>query len=743
MAETAPARGGLLGRFFGPAILLLIVIGFFWKLLLTDQYSWLQAPDLAYQVLPWLDYQARQFHQHHFPIWDPFLFGGQSLIGQAQPGLAYPPNWLLFLAPLDRGHISTTILNWYYMAIHYLAALFCYLLCRDLGRSVAGSVLAGVAFGLGGYIGTTDWPQMINGAVWAPLVFLFLFRVARGVRPLASAAFSGLFLGVSWLSGHHQVPIFLTLAAGGVWLYLIFHKGRPNWPLIKPAAVFAAFLVLTGAFQMWPAYAYGQTAVRWAGAEDALRWNQAVPYSVHQRYGLSPILLIGVLIPGYGAEVSPYTGVVALVLAGIALACCWKTREVRVLTAVGIAGLLYALAKNDVFQGILYSVVPMVEKARSPGVAICLFHFAIAVLLAFGLDALFLSTARPPLRRIALALAGFGAILFLLIFGIDLAESLNWQGEDRVMITSLAAFALAGLIYRCSRNETVRTGLLVLIIGLYIVEIGNVSLYALPHKDEKNRNVFLKGFDDTQRAADFLQSQPGPVRLEVNGDDVSINLGDWYGIDTSNGYSASLPINFNELEIHTPRTKMLYGVNYTLSKKPNMEGQQEVFRDNNGLLVFKNPNTLPRVWTVHEAVQVASPREARGHLQDPNFDLRKKTFGYAAPPAMDRCDGDAIRYFSRGINSSTVQVDMQCRGMVVQSENDAPGWIARVDGKETPIYEAYTALRGVVVGPGKHKIEMRYRPLSVVAGGAATLSAFLGALALCAAGWLRRESPRI
>jgi uncharacterized membrane protein YfhO len=165
-----------------------------------------------------------------------------------------------------------------------------------------------------------------------------------------------------------------------------------------------------------------------------------------------------------------------------------------------------------------------------------------------------------------------------------------------------------------------------------------------------------------------------------------------------------------------------------------MDGQQEVFRDDNGLIVFKNPNPLPRVWTVHEAVRVKNPQDARLHLQDLNFDLRKKTFGYDAPPAMDSCEGDTIRYFSRGINSTNVVVDMKCRGMVIQSENNAPGWTAVVDGKKTPIYEAYTAMRGVVVGPGTHKIEMRYRPLSVMAGAGATLSAFIGALMLWAAG---------
>jgi len=67
------------------------------------------------------------------------------------------------------------------------------------------------------------------------------------------------------------------------------------------------------------------------------------------------------------------------------------------------------------------------------------------------------------------------------------------------------------------------------------------------------------------------------------------------------------------------------------------------------------------------------------------------------------------------------------------SENYAPGWIALVDGRRMPIYDAYTVLRGVVVGPGKHTLEMRYRPLSVEAGAIATLLAFVGALIL----WIR------
>ncbi|MDQ6665910.1 MAG: hypothetical protein M3Z23_16135, partial [Acidobacteriota bacterium] len=73
-----------------PALLLIVYIGVFWKLTLTSQYTWLESPDFANQVLPWYQFEAAEFHAGHFPLWDPYLWGGQPLLGQMQPGLSYP-----------------------------------------------------------------------------------------------------------------------------------------------------------------------------------------------------------------------------------------------------------------------------------------------------------------------------------------------------------------------------------------------------------------------------------------------------------------------------------------------------------------------------------------------------------------------------------------------------------------------------------------------------------------------------
>ena len=109
--------------------------GFYWKLTLTRQFDWMTGPDLAEQVLPWFQVQAREWHAGRLPLWDPYLWAGQPLFGQAQPGAAYPLNWILFLLPLENGHIAGWALAWYYVTIHLMAAGFCYLFCRSLGRS--------------------------------------------------------------------------------------------------------------------------------------------------------------------------------------------------------------------------------------------------------------------------------------------------------------------------------------------------------------------------------------------------------------------------------------------------------------------------------------------------------------------------------------------------------------------------------------------------------------------------------
>ena len=132
---TVSSRDRIVPLLFFPVIVL-----FYWKFTLSGQYELMWSPDEAQQVLPWMNVAARQWRSGTLPLWDPHLWGGQPLLGQAQPGVAYFLNWILYSMPAKAGYLSSDILHWYYAVIHTMAAVFCYALCRDLRRSVSASL---------------------------------------------------------------------------------------------------------------------------------------------------------------------------------------------------------------------------------------------------------------------------------------------------------------------------------------------------------------------------------------------------------------------------------------------------------------------------------------------------------------------------------------------------------------------------------------------------------------------------
>ncbi|HTS61058.1 MAG TPA: hypothetical protein VMH28_03485 [Candidatus Acidoferrales bacterium] len=366
------------------ALLLALVAGFYWKITISGQWTWLESSDIALQVRPWLDFQAREFHAGRIPLWDPYEWGGHSLIGQVQPGLASPLNWILFAMPLREGHIPTGTLQWYWVLIHWLAAVFAYALCRDLACGHAGSILGGAIFALAGFVGHTDWPQVLIAAAWIPLVFLFFARVVRGRMPGSSAALSGAALGLAFLGTHPVVPTFTALLTGFLWLAYVAR----DWRRARYLAIFVSVWLAIAAVQILPAIEYGRQALRWAGAPEPLHWNERVPFSEHVRYSLGWPSVAGIVMPGISLHANPHLGFVA---AGLALFAVWRLRRhryTRWFAAVALGGLLLSLGGAFPPYWLLWRFVPLVEKAREPAFAIVLCHAGVAVLAALAVASL-------------------------------------------------------------------------------------------------------------------------------------------------------------------------------------------------------------------------------------------------------------------------------------------------------------------------------------------------------------------
>src|SRR5487761_1906617 len=708
-----------LRRLAAPAVMLVIGVLFHWKLVLTNQYTWLETPDLSSLVLPWFQFQASEWHAGRFPMWEPYSWTGQPLFGQGQPGAAYPLNWLLFWMPLnEHGWLRQDALHWYYVLIHVLAAWTCYALARELGRSRRASVIAGCIYSLGGYVAYTDWPQMLHGAVWAPLVFLYLFRVARGERVLASSLLSGFFLGVAWLVGHHQLPLLMSLTAGFLWLWIMYSAGslRPAARILRYAAAAFGITAMTGAFQTLPMAEYGRGAVRWVGAEQPEGLGETVSYELHKPYALKPLSLLGLVITGVEHNAyDSFVGGAALTLGILGAILAWSDRRARWLAAISLGGILFALGPNSIFHGILYAVVPMINKARVPEAGALMFTLGLAPLAAFGVDLLPGNTDWS--RRAGWILGGAAAVLILgsLFFyagGVTPAVS-----DNRMMITALVAVLMAAVLggWRAG-GLSARAGSAA-ILGLVLLELGNVTDYWLPYVSDKAHNLYLHKLAEHSDLARYIRGEGDPGRLTYDDKEIPYNIGDWLGVEAFNAYTASVPASLWAQDVFSDRVQDILGIRYYLGKQPSRPDQRLAFQGASGVNVYENPGAFPRVWSAHGARKVAGEAQARELLADPGFDARNIVYLIGGhPPPLTTCAGDEVTMPHHEPNYVKIEAHMQCRGMVILTDTWYPGWQATVDGKRAKIEKAYGFVRGVVV-------EMRYRPWSVYVGGALSLLA--------------------
>ncbi|HXA49123.1 MAG TPA: hypothetical protein VNV86_02395 [Candidatus Acidoferrum sp.] len=586
------------------AILLVLTAAFYWKLTLTSDWTWLEGPDFAIQVRPWLDLGAREFHAGRIPLWDPYEWAGHTLIGQVQPGIANPLNWILFAMPLRDGHIPISTLHWYWVLIHWLGAVFAYALCRDLGASFFASLFGGCLFALTGFMGHTDWPQILMASLWIPVVLLFFFRVVRDQRPLASAALAGSAMGVAFLGTHHVVPTFTALLISGCWLALVI--ARPRRAVYF--AVFVSITALVAAVQVLPAMEYSRLAIRWAGAPDPILPGQRVPFSVHAEYSLKLSELPAMLLPRGATHVNPYVGLTAFALAVLAVV---RRRSAATpwLVAIVIGAVAIALASPPYW--LVYRFVPMVEKAREPAFAIVIAQCAIAALAALGLS------------RLPVWVPPVALVVFL--------------GEA---------------VYHAPRFNRI-----------------------------DRRDSYLAMQRDQAGVMAFLRAQPGWFRVEFDDAVVPYNAGDLYGIEQFGGAVSSMPLRVQRVLGHE-ETARTFGVRYRVAAKASNSGQVELFRSPSGVAVFEDRRIGEPMWSVR-----ATP--------------------CAAP--------DSFRLLAREPERVVMEARMGCEGLAVIGDPFYPGWRAYLDGRRVPMQEV-DGVRAVRVGAGAHRIEYRYRPISVYVG---------------------------
>ncbi len=680
----------------------------FWRLVFSRQYTWLNSPDLAGLVLPWFQMQTASLHRWALTLWDPYQWCGHPIAAEGQAGVLYPLNWLLWALPLHRTWLRHVYLNWYFVLIHFQAALFAYWLCRDQRRSRAASLLGGIAFASGPFFGTNAWPAALNALAWAPVQFMFFLRALGNRQPLFSAAACGAALGASWLSGSDEIPIALSLAFAVMWIWRAFKVQSWKEPALVALAAFGI-----GAMQILPGLEYLAYRPSISAEQAGAAW---------QAHAIGPMALVNLVMPNSGDQ-ALFIGWTVLAFAALGVWRYADTWPIRISICLAAAGLALATGPYTMFGGAIYGARLI---WKDPHSALCLLALALPLPAAAGLDVLAgqVSDKDAHNTHIPRALLQISALC-----GIGLLILAMTAGDDLDRLTPLALCGLGALLTFAlfeARRRAAISARAVAVCGILLAmwDFGHIT--GVDWRNIEFGWPYLNRLSESTGIAELLRSEGTPLRLADPDRSAGFEAGDWFGLEQFDGLTGGTANVTGVADLPTARA--LAGTGFIIDSK---RGGDPAFQTGSGLKLYSIPDVFPRAWAVNRVDGVENQADARARLSRPVEEFRRAAFVNGAPPKLAPCNnaGTVGPVMRRG-STITVHAGMPCAGMVIIGQTFYRGWTASVDGRPVKLYQADGFLDGVAVPAGEHVIALIWRPWTVFAG--AALSAISAVLLILA-----------
>jgi len=724
----------------------------------------------------------------HFPLWNPYLFGGMPYIAAMHGDIFYPTFLLRMVMPTD------VAMTWGFIIHIFLSGLFTFGFLRALGYSFYGSLVGGIAYMMSGQIASYVSPghdgKLFVSALF-PLALWILYRGIRAGKAWSWGAFA-LIVGLCVLSPHPQLLQYTLLACGAYALFLAFStldgvSLRRATAIRRLVAALGGVVVglAIGAVQYLPVREYVQWSPRAGGLAD---------YRTATSYAWNPEELLNVYLPEFSGMLdnywgrngihlhSDYVGAVVLVLAGAAffgLRGDPRRKHIIFWSVALLVSLLWSLGSATPFYRIPYTIVPGTKYFRAPATIFFVGTLAIALLACAGAERFLL---RRTSRRYLLGwLIGAGVIALLASVGglSSMAESFVDERQfDRVLanrgalvagawrsfffVALVVSLGFALLRERIPRRVAAWTLAALVAVDLWTVE----RLYWIFSPPGK----VIYASDPIIEA---LKAEPQPFRVlpfnvqPVHGRDVFLN-GDalmTHRIRNVLGYHGNQISRYNDLvglksgdnRMLSPNVLQLTNIKYFLTDIPELpfvanttlaKGPVENAVGDTVYLYRLNAEH-PYSWVTPVAVK-APDDQVLATLLNPRFDVKRAAlFDTSAKVAVSQglqtlpaplSLVTSVRHYEPGKVHIDLSAPAPQGSSLVVSENYYPGWKAMVDGKQAPIGRADYTLIGVELPEGARSIELNFTSDSYARGKLITWIAIaIGFLMLGAGFWRDRR----
>ncbi len=172
--------------------------------------------DLTELNLPLRSASAQSILSGHVPLWNHNLSNGFALLAEGQAGVFYPLNLIYLFLPF------TLAVNIGFFLNFFLAGFFTYLYARALSLSRLASIFSALAFSFSGFfIFHIKHLNMINAAIWVPLIFYLIEKYFFSQKKKRFLVFIALVFSIQFFAGHPQIS-YLSVISGFVYFLLRF-----------------------------------------------------------------------------------------------------------------------------------------------------------------------------------------------------------------------------------------------------------------------------------------------------------------------------------------------------------------------------------------------------------------------------------------------------------------------------------------------------------------------------------------